>query len=464
MKKTKYTLALLSLLTSLIFVQVGAFAQEGDTETTQTPSPTETVSLVETLPPSQEPIEAASPTPSPTQTPKPTPEPVIHLGGLWIKVTMQPGSRALAESEGTIALYTKDGEWIGTQTLSTREGEETLYFDTEPYQAGDTFFIQPTKGIDSLSYDGRAAAKNEMLTLNITQTGDELTTTFSVVATPECMPEKNIFVTVDGKDVECSVRPVIVNGRTLIPLRDFTRAIGIPDDYVYFEPTEQSIHIKYGGAEVKLYIDNVNTVLNGQPWQLDSPPILLDGKTMIPARFIAETFGYIVDFEEYERDVVVKVTKKPQPQPTGTVDPAVQKLKAKNQFVNQSGVSSRTDYLIWISLKDFEVNVFIGEEGNWNIEKVVPCTIGASSSPTVTGQFEYFSLESRWTYENFYVGPIMRFYKGYAIHTTLLKYDGTNYDSRVGKKLSHGCVRVRPADMQWLVYYVPKYTKVYITP
>ena len=58
----------------------------------------------------------------------------------------------------------------------------------------------------------------------------------------------------------------------------------------------------------------------------------------------------------------------------------------------------------------------------------------------------------------------MRFRGGYAIHSTLIKYDGTPYDNRVGMKISHGCIRLRPEDINWLASITPLGTRIYITP
>ena len=57
----------------------------------------------------------------------------------------------------------------------------------------------------------------------------------------------------------------------------------------------------------------------------------------------------------------------------------------------------------------------------------------------------------------------MRFYKGYAMHSTLVRYDGTDYDPRLGMMISHGCIRMKPADIQYLWDTIPLYTKVYVT-
>ena len=57
----------------------------------------------------------------------------------------------------------------------------------------------------------------------------------------------------------------------------------------------------------------------------------------------------------------------------------------------------------------------------------------------------------------------MRFYRGYALHSTLLRYDGSDADARLGKKISHGCVRLAPESINWMVDNVPLYTKIYVT-
>ena len=133
------------------------------------------------------------------------------------------------------------------------------------------------------------------------------------------------------------------------------------------------------------------------------------------------------------------------------------------KFVNDKRITSDTEYLIWVSKTNFKVNVFYNNLGTWKYAKDIPCSIGAVDTPTVSGEFVYHQQQPKWQYNGYYVGPIMRFYKGYAIHTTLINNNGTDRDARVGKMISHGCVRVRPNDMTWLIYYIPLNTKVYVT-
>jgi len=141
---------------------------------------------------------------------------------------------------------------------------------------------------------------------------------------------------------------------------------------------------------------------------------------------------------------------------------ATQKYQ-KEKHVNDLAVWSNTPYLIWVSKANFTVNVFYRENGKWNLVNEFPCSIGAPSTPTVTGQFVYHQYQPKWYYNGYYVGPVMRFYNGYALHSTLIYDDGTPKDSRIGKRISLGCVRMRPEEITYLSEIIPLDTKIYIT-
>ncbi|MGN1097386.1 MAG: L,D-transpeptidase, partial [Clostridia bacterium] len=133
------------------------------------------------------------------------------------------------------------------------------------------------------------------------------------------------------------------------------------------------------------------------------------------------------------------------------------------KLINSRGISSDTEYLVWVSKSEYTVRVYRGSEGNWKKINSFLCAIGAPSSPTCEGVYKYYQRQSRWEYPNYYCGPIMRFNGGFAIHSTLLRYNGTDYDGRVGARISHGCVRVRPENINWLAETVPLYSTIYIT-
>jgi len=207
------------------------------------------------------------------------------------------------------------------------------------------------------------------------------------------------------------------------------------------------------GHTMEFYMNDFYATKGGASYNLPHPVYPIGETPYAPLSEIAVYFAcnYVVESDN-EYQTVISLT------------PSVYAAKnEKEEYVNRLNVSSKTDYLIWVDKSDFKVNVFLGKQGDWRYIKSFDCAIGAPSSPTVEGSFEYHAYQPRWTYSSYYCGPIMRFYRGYAIHSTLIRYNGTPYDNRVGMRISHGCVRVRPEGIKWLVDYIPLHTRILVT-
>lgn len=140
--------------------------------------------------------------------------------------------------------------------------------------------------------------------------------------------------------------------------------------------------------------------------------------------------------------------------------------ETKTNFVNGNGYSSKTGYLLWANLHTQKVNVFTGSKGNWTLIKTMRIGSGARGTSTPVG-VTYITQKqgSGWTTSTYTVKPVMRFYpgSGYAFHSVLY-YSGTTKikDGRVGFPISHGCLRMLPADIQWLYNTIPVNTTVVI--
>ncbi|MCR4600976.1 MAG: S-layer homology domain-containing protein [Clostridia bacterium] len=140
--------------------------------------------------------------------------------------------------------------------------------------------------------------------------------------------------------------------------------------------------------------------------------------------------------------------------------------ETKTNFVNGNGYGSKTGYLLWANLHTQKVNVFTGSKGNWSLVKTMRIGSGAPGTSTPTGVTYITRKESAgWTTSKYTVKPVMRFYPGtgYAFHSVLFYPNSTKIkDGRVGFPISHGCLRMLPADIQWLYNNVPVNTTVVI--
>ncbi len=61
-----------------------------------------------------------------------------------------------------------------------------------------------------------------------------------------------------------------------------------------------------GDKEITFSIDNVNARINNKPAKMDVPARLINDKTMVPLRFLSENMGYKVDWDANSRTAIIK--------------------------------------------------------------------------------------------------------------------------------------------------------------
>jgi hypothetical protein len=118
--------------------------------------------------------------------------------------------------------------------------------------------------------------------------------------------DKNIKGFVNGEQVAFDVLPVIQNERTLVPFRAISESLKAE---VKWNQAEQSVTVSKNGIEVKLVIGSKIALVNGKEVTLDTPAQLIKGRTLIPVRFLSESFSAEVQWEPQTQSVVVNEIK-----------------------------------------------------------------------------------------------------------------------------------------------------------
>jgi len=104
------------------------------------------------------------------------------------------------------------------------------------------------------------------------------------------------------------VPPVIRDGRTLAPLRAIFEALGAS---VEWDDATRTITSRRKDRTIILQIDNPTARVNNAPIVLSVPPVVIGGRTMVPVRFIAESLGAVVTWNESTRTVTVQMDDAP---------------------------------------------------------------------------------------------------------------------------------------------------------
>lgn len=135
----------------------------------------------------------------------------------------------------------------------------------------------------------------------------------------------------------------------------------------------------------------------------------------------------------------------------------------KEIYVNSNGFSSKTKYLIWVSVYTQRANFFEGSAGNWKLTRSVKCATGKISAPTPLGyNMGIHGHDRTYEYGNKHYDYLSYYKGGNAFHTRIKYLKGGFYDTRIGKPVSNGCIRLYDEDAIYLYKQIPLGTKVVI--
>ncbi|WP_170311502.1 stalk domain-containing protein [Vallitalea okinawensis] len=98
----------------------------------------------------------------------------------------------------------------------------------------------------------------------------------------------------DSVEFKFDTPPVIIEGRTLVPVRAITEGYGAKVEWK--AETKEAIILK-GEIEIILPLDSNKVLVNGDEVILDTQSDLMNDRIYVPLRFILETFGLDIEWD-----------------------------------------------------------------------------------------------------------------------------------------------------------------------
>lgn len=111
-----------------------------------------------------------------------------------------------------------------------------------------------------------------------------------------------IPVILNGVELACDQPPVIVGGRTLVPLRAIFEGLGAS---VHWDGATRTVTSTLDGTTIVMTVDSAVMYKNGEAVTLDVPAKIVNGRTMVPVRAVGEAFGADVRWDDATRTVYV---------------------------------------------------------------------------------------------------------------------------------------------------------------
>lgn len=119
------------------------------------------------------------------------------------------------------------------------------------------------------------------------------------------MQLNNKNATVNGQEIVVDPPPTVIKGSTFVPLRFVGDAFGVKMDYD--AKTKKITYKTSKGVLVQLQINSEKAFINGKEIKVTPPPQVVKGKTLVPVRFISDSFGAKVSFNAQTKTISIDV-------------------------------------------------------------------------------------------------------------------------------------------------------------
>jgi len=124
---------------------------------------------------------------------------------------------------------------------------------------------------------------------------------FSAAVASAQTDQPAIRVLVDGDRIHFGTQqPTETDGRVMVPLRGVFEKLGATVDW---NPSNQTITARKEGIRVRLTIGQLDASINRESTRMDVAASLVDGVTMVPLRFVSESLGAFVNWDQTNHEV-----------------------------------------------------------------------------------------------------------------------------------------------------------------
>lgn len=109
-----------------------------------------------------------------------------------------------------------------------------------------------------------------------------------------------VVIRVNGAKLNLATPARVTNGSTLGHVRAIAEALGAT---VGWNEATQRVTFTQGGRVIELTIGSKTAYVNGSPQSLPVAPFIVEGRTQVPVRFVAESLGAAVSWDAESRTV-----------------------------------------------------------------------------------------------------------------------------------------------------------------
>lgn len=152
--------------------------------------------------------------------------------------------------------------------------------------------------------------------------------------------DDSLSVYINGVQISFDVPPQIINGRTMVPLRAIFEALGAE---VSWEAETSTAVSKRGNTEIRITIGENRLLKNGAEIPVDVPAQIVDSRTLVPARAVAESYDCNVFWDGDNR--IVRILTFTPAEPVLTEDDTTIVMKIGDTEISKARYNVVKNYI-----------------------------------------------------------------------------------------------------------------------
>jgi len=96
--------------------------------------------------------------------------------------------------------------------------------------------------------------------------------------------------------------PVIVDGRAMVPLRFIGEVLGAE---VFWDEALRKVTYISGTRLIELTVGQPSALVGGRVMSMDAAPLIINSRTMVPVRFVSQWLGAVTKWDDIEKKVEI---------------------------------------------------------------------------------------------------------------------------------------------------------------
>ena len=112
----------------------------------------------------------------------------------------------------------------------------------------------------------------------------------------------DIGIKINNKEIQSDAETKIIDGRTMVPVRAIFEGVG---SSVEWDSQTKTIIGNRGSTVVVMKIGEKSITINNKSINMDAAAMIIDERTYAPARYVAEAFGFDVNWNAELKEVLI---------------------------------------------------------------------------------------------------------------------------------------------------------------